>query len=140
VPTVGALDNPASWFSPNATHQRRLASAPNVRLHVTVAGLLLAVLVVVTLVQAKMLGQQRPAAVLKGDGVQRGTDHPFVVGVGAGQRDGQGNTVPVGQNMPFGAEFSAIGGIGARDVPPLGAFTEALSSDAHSRSSPTFSW
>ena len=86
------------------------------------------------------MGQHRLEHSPDGNGIECGAHHPLVMDVGASQRDRDGNPAAVGQNMTFCAEFSTIGRTGARDVPPLGAFTEALSSDAHSRSSPTFSW
>ena len=71
--------------------------------------------------------------------VERFADHVHVVHVGAGQRDGKRDALPVGQDVPFGAEFCAIGRAGAREVPPFGAFTLALSIDAQSHSMPTLS-
>ena len=140
VPAVGTFDDPASRFATNATNKRRLAPAANVRLHTALTCLLLAIVVVVALVQADVLGTSWSARSVDRHRIECGAHHPLVVYVGTGQRDGEGNPAPVGQNMALGAEFSAISGIGTREVPPFGAFTEALSSDAHSRSRPHFSW
>lgn len=140
VPAIGAFNYPTSRLAAHAADQGRLAPTPDVWPHAALAGLILGVVVVVPFVQADMLGPSRPARPTDEDGIERGTDHPLVVNVGAGQRDGERNSAPIGQNMAFCAEFSAIGRIGASEVPPFGAFTEALSSDAHSRSRPHFSW
>lgn len=67
------------------------------------------------------------AATPKWNGVERLTDQPFVVNVRSGDLDGQRNTARVSQDMTFDALLGPIGGIGARQVPPLGAFTIALS-------------
>jgi len=56
VPAVGTFDDPASRFATNATNKRRLAPAANVRLHTALTCLLLAIVVVVPLVQADVLG------------------------------------------------------------------------------------
>jgi hypothetical protein len=140
VPTVGTLDHPTAWFAAHAAHEGRFAPAANVRSHAAFACLVLAILVVVALVEADVLWPARSSRGADRDRIKRGAYHPLVVDVRAGQRDGEGDTTPVRQNVAFCAEFSAIGRAGAREVPPFGAFTEALSSDVHSRSSPTFSW
>ncbi len=140
MPAVGALDYPPPRFPTHAADKWRFAAPTNMWLHTARTRFLLGVIVVVALVQTKVFGQQRLEQSPDGNGIERGAHHPLVMDVGASQRDRDGDSATVGQNMAFGAEFSTIGRIGARDVPPLGAFTEALSSDAHSRSSPTFSW
>ena len=127
-------------FSMIRSRRERLAPAANVRLHTALACFLLAIVVVVALVQADVLGPPWPTRSVDECRIECGADHPLVVDVRAGQRDREGNPAPVGQNVALAAEFSAIGGIGTREVPPFGAFTEALSSDAHSRSRPHFSW
>jgi len=140
VPTVGALDHPTPRPAAHAADQGRFAPAANVRSHAALACLVLAILVVVALVEADVLWSTRSTRGADRNRIKRGAYHPLVVDVRAGQRDGEGDPAPVGQNVAFCAEFSAIGRIGAREVPPLGAFTEALSSDAHSKSRPHFSW
>jgi hypothetical protein len=57
------------------------------------------------------------------DSVERGTGHPLVVNVGAGQLDADRHAASVGQDVAICAEFCTIGWIGARVVPPFGAFT-----------------
>ena len=49
--------------------------------------------------------------------------------VGASDFCGQRNAPSVGQNVAFDATFRAVGRVGAREVPPFGAFTMALASD-----------
>ncbi len=61
VPTVGTFNDPASRFATNATNKRRLAPSANVRLHTALTCLLLAIVVVVALVQANVLGPPWPA-------------------------------------------------------------------------------
>ena len=61
VPAVGALNHPASRLATDAPDQRWLAPAANVRLHTALTCLLLAIVVVVALVQADVLGPPWPA-------------------------------------------------------------------------------
>jgi hypothetical protein len=140
MPAIGTFDNPPSRLAANTTDQRRLTSATDVRFHSAFACLLLGIIVVVPFVEADVLGQYRPEHSPNRNRIKRGTYHPLVVDIGAGQGDCQWNPATVGQNVAFRAEFCTIGRIWPRDIPPFGAFTEALSSEAHSRSSPTFSW
>lgn len=140
VPAVGALDHPASGLAPHAANQRRLTPASDVRSHASLPRLVLGVGVVIAFVEAKIPGTTRTARASNRDRVERGADHPLVVDVRASQRDRDGNSASVGQNVAFCAEFSTIGRVRPGEIPPLGAFTEALSIEHHSRSSPTFSW
>ena len=140
VPAVGPLDHPTPGFAARAAHKARFASTTNVWPHATCTSLPFRVVVVVPVVETKVLWSPRPTRTVDENRVERGAHHPLVVDVGAGQCERDGDAVPIGQNIAFCAEFSAIGGIGTRDVPPFGAFTLALSSDAHSRSRPIFSW
>ena len=140
MPAIGALDYPPPRFPTHAAYKRRFAAPTNVWLHTARKCLLLGIIVVVAFVQTEVFGQHRLEHSPDGNGSECGANHPLVVDVGARQRDREWDSATVGQNVAFCAEFSTIGRTGARDVPPLGAFTEALSSDAHAKSSPTFSW
>lgn len=104
------------------------------------ASFLLAVVVVVPLVQAQIRRSTRTAGGMHQHAIERGSHHPLVVDVGAGERYCDGNTSAISQNVAFGAAFSAIGGIGANEVPPLGALTMVPSSEAHSQSMPRSTW
>ena len=71
---------------------------------------------------------------LEHDGIERLATHVFVVNIGAGESHSQRDALAIGQDMPFGAELGAIGGVGACEVPPFGALMLALSSAMASRS------
>jgi hypothetical protein len=59
------------------------------------------------------------------------------VPVRAGERDGQGNAVRVGEQMAFGAQFAAIRRVFSGLIPPLtGADTVALSINWNRQSIP----
>ena len=140
MPTIGTLHDPPPWlFSANGPGKGGFAASPNVRLDATGARFLLWFPVVVALVEAEVLGTPRSARSANVHGVQGLTHHVHVVDVGAGQRDGQRDALTIYENVAFGAEFSAIGRIGPRELPPLGALTLALSRDAQSHSIPTLS-
>jgi|SRR5579872_1072980 len=137
VPAVGSFDDPAAWLSATAAHERWFASASNVRNHAAITDLALGVCVVEAFVQAEIRGATWPAWRAKDDGVERRSGHPFVVDVRGRDLDGDRDAAALRQDVAFCAEFCAIGRIGARMVPPFGAFTLALSSEHHFRSMPT---
>lgn len=137
VPAVGSFDHPSAGLAADAAHQRRFSSTSNVRDHATISDLALGVRVVEAFVEAEIRGATWPAGRAKHDSVERGPRHPLVVDVRGGDLDGDRDAAPVRQDVAFCAEFCAIGRIGARVVPPFGAFTLALSSEHHFRSTPT---
>ena len=137
VPAIGSFDDPATGLSTNGTHERRFSAASNVRDYATIADLALGVRVVVAFVEAEILRATWPAWRAKHDSVEHRSGHPLVVDVRRGDLDGDRDAAPVRQNVAFCAEFCTIGRIGARVVPPFGAFTLALSSEHHFRSTPT---
>lgn len=93
--------------------------------------------VVIPLVIAQMLChllERRPS---DHDRVERGAEHLHVMSVGAREREGQGNAVGVGQRVPLGSQFAAIGGVFSCLVPPFtGDETVALSIDWKRQSIP----
>jgi hypothetical protein len=138
MPAIGPLNDPApGLFSTDGTGEGGFASAANVGLDASSTGLLLRLLVVISLVEADILGPPGPTGRTHGHGIQCLADHVLVVHVGACKRNGQRYAGAVGQDVALGAEFSPIGRIGAGEVPPFGALTLALSSDVHSQSMPT---
>ena len=137
VPAVGPFDDPAARLATHAADERLFSSPPDVWDDAPIADLAFGVRVVEALVQAKIRWPPRPAWCAKHDSVERRTGHPLVMHVRSGDLDGDRDTARVGQDMAFCAEFCAIGRIGARVVPPFGAFTLALSSEHHFKSTPT---
>lgn len=137
VPAVGPFDHPAARLATDAADERLFASPPDVWDDAPIANLAFGVRVVEALVQAEVGRPTRPAGRAKHDGVERRAGHPLVVDVRSGDLDGDRDAVRVGQDVAFCAEFCAIGRIGARVVPPFGAFTLALSSEHHFKSTPT---
>jgi hypothetical protein len=83
------------------------------------ARFLLGLLVVVSLVQAEVLRTPRSSGALEHDGIERLASHVFVVNIGSGGSHSQRDALAIGQDMPFGAELGAIGGVGASEVPLL---------------------
>lgn len=137
VPAVGALHDPSAWFAASAAHQGLFTASADVRRHVAIPDLLLGVGVVVPLVQAEVVRTTWASRASMNDSVERGAGHPLVVNVGGGQLDADRHAAAVRQDVAFCAEFCTIGRIGARVVPPFGAFTVALSREHHLRSTPT---
>jgi hypothetical protein len=137
VPAVGSLNDPAPWLSTYTPQHRLFTTTANVRDDSAGANLSLGVWVVIPLVEAEMSGSAWSPRRSQNGGVQRGSHHPLVVDVRPRQGHCKRNAASVGQNVPFSAAFCAIGRVGARKVPPFGAFTVALSIEHHVRSTPT---
>ena len=140
VPAIGSFNDPAPrLLAADRPGEGGLSPAPNVRPDAASASLAFGLVVVVPLVQAEVLRASGPSRRTQWNRVERLADHVHVVDVGPGERHRQRDALAVRQDMAFGAEFCAIGRIGAREVPPFGALTLALSSDAQSHSMPTLS-
>lgn len=140
MPAVRPFDDPASWLlAANGPGERRLSAPSNVGPHAARSGLLLGLLVVVALVETDVLGPAWPSRAVNIHSVERLADHVHVVNVGAGESNGEGNSLSVYEYVAFGAELGTIGWIGPGEVPPFGAFTLALSRDVQSHSIPTLS-
>jgi hypothetical protein len=140
VPAVGSFDDPSpGLLATDGAGEGGLSATPNVRLDATIASLAFGLLVVVPFVQAEILRTSSPSWRTQRNGIERRAHHVHVVDVGPGECHRQRDALALGQDMAFCAEFCAIGRIGAGEVPPFGALTLALSSDAQSHSMPTLS-
>ncbi len=136
VPRVGSFDDPTTWFAFDASEQRMLSTPSDVGFDLTNSNFGLGIRVVVPFVQAEMLGPARSSRSAKDHRVQGLTHHPLVMYVGAGDGDGQRNTLSVDQDMPLHPEFAAVCRVSARMIPPFGDLTIAPSKDAHFQSTP----
>jgi len=131
VPGVGALHDPAARLPLNAPEERLLPPASDVRSDPAGSDGRFGVRVVVSLVEAEVLGATWTARRASDHRVERLADEPLVVDVGAGDLGGQRDTSTIGQDVALDTAFRAIRGVGASEVPPFGAFTRALSSEDH---------
>jgi hypothetical protein len=140
VPAVGSLNDPTPrLLAADGAGEGRLSPAPNMRPDAASASVAFGLVVVVPLVQADVLRTSGPSRRTQWNGVERPAHHVHVGDVGPRERHRQRDALAVGQDVPFCAAFCAIGRIGAGEVPPFGALTLALSSDAQSHSMPTLS-
>ena len=120
VPAVGALDDPSSWFAASAAHQGLFTTPTDVRRHVAIPDLLLGVGVVVPLVQAEVVRTTRASGAPMNDSVERGTGHPLVVNVGAGQLDADRHAPRSSvRTWRFVPSFARSVGLGPVWSPPL---------------------
>lgn len=55
------------------------------------------------------------------DRVEQSFEHHAVVGISSGQEHSQREALPIHHDMAFGARFTSVCGIGAREVPPFTA-------------------
>jgi hypothetical protein len=131
VPGVRALDDPAPGLSSNASDERALASTTDVGRDAARSDGGLDIRVVVALVEAQMLGTSWAARAAEHNRVERVGDEPLVVDVRAGDLSGNRHATTICENVPLDAPLRAIGRVGTGQVPPLGAFTIALSSEDH---------
>lgn len=136
VPGVRALDDPASRFAAYLAEERLLAPTSDVWSNPSKPHRGSNVRVVVSLVEAEMLGAPRAARAAHDDSVEHFTDHVRVRNVRASDERGDGHAASVGQDVPFDAAFRTVRGVWTREVPPFGAFTEALSREAHFKAAP----
>jgi len=138
VPAVRSLDDPPpGLLAANRSGQWRFSSTANMRHDVALPRFSLWFLVVVALVEAEVVWATATVLSTEDDRIERLADHAHVGDVRSGQRDAEGNAATVGQDVALGAELGAIGRIGPGELPPFGAFTEALSREAHAQSIPT---
>ena len=136
MPAIGALDYPATRPTADAAQQRRLAATANVWANAAATYCALGVRVVVALVEAKVAWPTRSARHTQWNRIECRAGQPLVVNVCAGESHADGHSALIGQDVALGAELAPIGRIGTGMIPPLGAFTEALSSEAQSHAIP----
>ena len=138
VPAVRALDNPAARLA-GLTAPLLLAASAKVQADPAAGDFARGVVVVVAFVEAEVSWSTGTTRRAQRHRVERLPGEPFIVDVGAGQRDGDGNAAPVGEHVPLRAKLSTICRIGSGEAPPFGAFTEALSREHQVQSIPRFS-
>ena len=131
VPGVRAFHHPASGLALHAAQQGLFAAPPDVGRDPANTDGRFRVPVVVTLVQAEVFRPSGPARSAHDHGVEDLGNESLVVDVRAGDLGCQRNTPAVGQDVALDAAFRAIRGVRAREVPPFGAFTMAVSSEDH---------
>lgn len=131
VPRVGSLNDPAPRLSANDPEQGLLAATSDVRTDTPQPNRWRDVRVVVALVETQVLGAARATRPTNRDSVEDFADHVGVGHVRASDQGGDRHAAPISQNVPLYAAFRAVRRIWPREVPPFGAFTEALSSELH---------
>lgn len=136
MPSVRALNDPPPWRAAYLSDQRLLTAPSDVRLDPAYADCGHHVRIVVALVQTEMLRASRPTWATHDDGVEHLADHTRVWDVRARDDCGNWHAATIGQNVPLYATFCPVRRIWSREVPPFGAFTEALSKELHFNAAP----
>lgn len=136
VPRVGSLDDPPPRFAAHDAEERLLAPASDVRTDAAKADGRSHMRVVVALVEAEVLGATWTARGTKRHRVEDFANHGGIGHVRTRDECPDRNAAPVGQNVPLHPAFRAIRRVRPGEVPPFGAFTEAVSSELHSHAMP----
>ena len=140
VPGVGALHDPATWLAAHFADEGRLAAASDMRSDPAQSKSGRDVRVVVALVEAQVLGSPRATWATHDDSVEHFADHAGIRHVRAGDERGEWHAATVGEDVPLYPAFRAVRRIWPREVPPFGAFTEALSNEVHFSAAPRRPW
>lgn len=140
VPRVRSLDDPASCLSAYLADQWLFAAASDVWSNSAKANRRRDVRIVVAFVETKVRGTSRPARTTHDNGVEHLVDHAGVRDIRTGNERGDRHAASIGQDVPFDAAFRAICRVRTREVPPFGAFTEALSNELHFNATPRRPW
>jgi hypothetical protein len=136
VPTVRALDDPASWLAVNASEQGLLAASADVRCDSAHPNGGSGIDVVVSLVEAQVLRTTRTTRPTQHDRVEHLRHEPLVVYVRRSDQHREGNAALIGEHMSFYPEFPAVRRVPPCVAPPFGALAMALSSEAKSHLMP----
>jgi hypothetical protein len=119
-PALFSLDDLATGFSEGATDQRRLAASTDVRDDATRSDSLFTTAIVVAFVQAQVARSARPPRCAQHDPIESLSDHAHIMNVGCGRDRRDGNSIRVGQDVPFDPGFGSVRGIGPGTVPLWG--------------------
>ena len=133
-PTQRAFDNPSMYSQATAMYGTSLCQH---RPDVEPSQLLAKGPRVVCPVSVKLMRTpSRPASLAShwGYSLHQGKRLSDVVRIGSGQRSGQRNPLSVGNHVVLASCLSSIGRVGAREVPPKTALTDALSTTARLQS------
>jgi hypothetical protein len=136
VPRVRALHDPAACLAAYLAEQRLLTTPSDVRTNSTQADRRRDVRVVVAFVETKVDRASRPTWATHDDSNKHFADHRGVGHVRSANERGERHAATIRQDMPFYAAFRAVRRVRPREVPPFGAFTEALSSELHFHAMP----
>lgn len=136
VPRVCSFDDPASRLAAYLANQRLLAAPSDVRSDSAQANRRGYVRVVVAFVETQVFGAPRAARATHDNCVEYFADHRGVWHVRSADQRGDRHAAAVGQYMAFYAAFRPVRRVRPREVPPFGAFTEALSRELHFHAMP----
>lgn len=131
MPGVGPLDNPAPWLSSNAPNERSLAPTTDVWRDAPRSDSRFYVSIIVALVEAQVFGASWATRTAQHNRVERVRDEPLVMDIRAGDLGRKRHATTIGEDVALDPPLCAIRRVRTGQVPPLGAFTIALSNEAH---------
>jgi hypothetical protein len=139
VPAVGALDDPATGYALVPAHQWRLPTTPGVADDAPTPQAIIHDLVVVALIEAAILRASSLGSGRIGRGpIDRWHCHPHIGHICSAEREPEWDPAPVCEDVPLRPTLGAICGVRAREVPPFGALTMALSREVQFHPMPFF--
>lgn len=136
VPRVRALDDPTPRLATHFADEGLFAAPPDVRSNSAEPNRRSYVRVVVAFVEAQVLGASRAARATHDNRVEHLANHRGVWHVRSADQRCDRHATAVGQYMAFYAAFRPVRRVWPREVPPFGAFTEALSRELHFHAMP----
>jgi hypothetical protein len=131
VPRVGAFDDPAPRLTAYFADEWLLAAPSDVRSDPSKANRRCDVRIVVALVETQVLGTPRTSRTSYDHRVEYVANHRRVWHIRSADQHCERDTATICQYMTFYAAFRAVRRVRPREVPPFGAFTEALSRELH---------
>ncbi len=136
VPRVCTLDDPTPRLAAHFADKGLFAAPPDVRSNSAKANRGSYVRVVVALVEAQVFGASGAAWATHDNCVEHIANHRGVWHVRSADQRCDRHAAAVGQDMAFYAAFRPVRRVRPREVPPFGAFTEALSRELHFQAMP----
>lgn len=136
MPRVRALDDPTPCLSAHLADEGLFAAPPDVRSNSAAANRGSYVRVVVALVEAQVFGASRP----RGPRMTTASSTSLIIAASGTFAPlisaAIGTPRAIGQYMAFYAAFRPVRRVRPREVPPFGAFIEALSRELHFQAMP----
>ena len=136
MPAVRSLDDPTPRLPLHAADEWRFAATADVRDDSATLESALDIAVIVSLVQATVLGASLLARSVASRIVHGRDRAPLVVDVRPADPQAERYAPPIRDDVPLAAALGAVRRVGARKIPPFGALMIAVSKAVHCQAMP----